>query len=1268
MKEAYNNLKHKHKYLLFTLALAISFMFILQTPLQVHAVDIPKPEKSAGAIVHGMSNDVKSGAQDGYTYGCSNSRLGYVCYVVDPKGKVIGAPKAFKATSGTAWLDGTSPIITTLKGNSVTGTPSAIAPWNKVPYYIAGGSEMPAIKSWLQSPQSCYAGNIGGYGFIAQYWSKDLVEKYKNKEAYIVVESLINFIWCDYYGSTKPEKGMSYIDAIDYMNALSDAAIIDLYKTHDPSIVTYYNNLIEDSEADMQKFYDTGDTSYRDTADEMKQSAMNHAASARACLISALKDAFKDPDFVFLPGSMTQADGKKWVGSPILGTPRDMENYREKYLGISNTSFASITCNVAPNSEFTENQPEDLGAGFGYYNPNKQPVDVSTLQRTDIGLCTFIVLNEKGGTHTWDSKTYPNDEGPAPREPEGEKDKTKWTIIKSYRVKFKDGTLKDTIPGSLKRTQTLDSIIIEDEPLGKAYNDGTNVGYLNYKVIGWKTSGTEKDIADSTVWESSVPGPIGKSGTSSGSTTLDKDHHVLYVLLEATVQPKQDEYETNYLLREASITRRIYSSAPDRKKDAKGNEVKDLTTVTFQWVRPAHKLECGGHTYSSHNETCSGHDHEPSCPVDCTDDHKCKGCECDGDHDCGGFDTMSDTTVVFKLQNSKKDNYPEVLATKSGWQKIVSEAGGRTEWIQECNDVTEQNTVARREYKGLDFLAVIHRGKDPVTLVQWRNAEVFGGNPNSDLAGLATVSGKSRYTVANKATEAPATSSYDTKFTATIADNSQDLDTKMQVTKGNEYGDTCSEQSRKFALDKGKNTNITASVKVQVYNKDLKNWFGSEIKNETTDDTKSMSSLSPISSLASGTNRSSGVRVAGGSISFMPYVEMIYDTPNDDENHHAYVFSTNLTRTISFNSYAEINWTERTFENITLDSLQWSTHAQAAKHSAFGTVLPGGATLSLRIKDADRQKVTLISYQPLLNGAGKTQVDNTGTSSLDDASKVKSNHESFVSSVISDLEKLLVKQWWVGDDYSIDPNTGNQAWNGGQLVDPDVSLIHDPSRPGAAKTSSGAETKYYLGIDAGEGTGEGDLDVNQGSTSVKYYTFFTDTAGNIRMVEGDTIASGTANRGQGTVVCAAGGSPTGIAADFEKRTRVISKLQYGLGYRGGNDQRSEVDWASDGKWYNEAFDGITYAVYTTDITVGFAKPGDREVVLDPKLCPANNGTSDMFSSYFTAQFKTGDTVPGKSQKYIVGTFNGKDVPMTGMDMLFWSRKFYIPNVTTQDLH
>lgn len=180
------------------------------------------------------------------------------------------------------------------------------------------------------------------------------------------------------------------------------------------------------------------------------------------------------------------------------------------------------------------------------------------------------------------------------------------------------------------------------------------------------------------------------------------------------------------------------------------------------------------------------------------------------------------------------------------------------------------------------------------------------------------------------------------------------------------------------------------------------------------------------------------------------------------------------------------------------------------------------------------------------------------------------------------------------------------------------------------------------------------------------YTFFTNTDGEVRYIKNNV----NPNKGSETM----GEPASGGMADFlNLRTHVVDKLTDAVEQNTGNDQAYGDEGIRSGKqrWYSEAFDGVTIIVQKTKLTVGYKVPGERTSVLDPRLCkPNKNGQAGMFAdgSYSSSQYKCRDHNEAYMTEDLAGTFKSTSVYTEDMDMFFWSRIFYIPNVNTQDLH
>ena len=428
-----------------------------------------------------------------------------------------------------------------------------------------------------------------------------------------------------------------------------------------------------------------------------------------------------------------------------------------------------------------------------------------------------------------------------------------------------------------------------------------------------------------------------------------------------------------------------------------------------------------------------------------------------------------------------------------------------------------------------------------------------------------------------------------------------------------------------------------------------------------------------------------------GTINFVPYIKMQYDTPTSHDN-VVYVsgkYGRSLTVnehvgvyfTPSNNNQNIVNTNSKTIKGkLSIQSNQWSTHATAIAKAGTLSVLPGGAVLDLAVLKENRQRFVVESIKPILAGSGLTQVNSTGSSSLKtDDTTAKQEHVDFVKQVVEALEGLSVQQYVTNQN--VDPKTYKRnVWLAGKEVNP----------------TSKTDSKYYFRADDDKDSktsgksNMGDIDVRIGGanaypykdikstissqTIIDYYTFFSDTAGNIKYKTGKSLAEvskiGNVDS-EGTVILKKGESSSAISNEdiirINNKTHIVDKLVKALERNTGSD--SDAKWVDDGHWYNEAFDGVTYVYQRTELTLGTINPYIRSSVLDPQLTPHSSGKSDMFKYYKASQFKMREysEVYGKGNEGKLADYRGVEFKTELLDKLFISDIFFIPNVTVQDL-
>lgn len=760
-------------------------------------------------------------------------------------------------------------------------------------------------------------------------------------------------------------------------------------------------------------------------------------------------------------------------------------------------------------------------------------------------------------------------------------------IVKSYHT-VNETTGEDIDDGCFITEDVSKNIIIDDEP--------------EYKVEKWVVTDSDPTEVPGNSWN--PPGSPQDSGNSSGSTKVENPGKTLFVLLKKTEQEEEEEIPEgiDYVIEQSQITKQVLLSEAQTNPDAK-----NIKTYEFKWNLPSLKNSCPGHRYKSGEHNVYDEDGDF---IGTEDEYS--------NAYCGNWQ-ITDKTITVGLKNDLYLDYPEILADSNAWRKLPAIGEQTTQTYDRGNNFGSHD----KGYTNWDYKMVIHRGNDKLTLAEWKGLGL-------EVAEVSSTG----YAIGNTPSGTRKKMDYSETFDVRLSDNSPDKSTTSAPGHGSGHG-TCGSET--------KNANLTNALTISPLVVLIKTYSGSP-DGGTTD---TSCRTDKVIDMSAGSQMITGVMLpTGTTVGFYPYIEMRFDTITD-KDYPAYVLG-QYRRSISPNDYAEIRWTKTNNYNLTLSSRQWSTHASATSGSEWrqkDSVLPGGAVMNLGIKESDRQKVTVVTYQTILEGDGRTQAEFAGeVQGMEEADAV-SYHESYVGTVTDGLEGLSVEQY-------VDTDWDNSDAFGGQIVEPGSNL---GSIGGGGKAST--EDKYYFRGDMGTAQ-DGDLDVRQLSYNSTKYVFSSDTSGNILM-NGSVIL--TKNQDASALSNA-------TAKNINNRTYIVDKLVKAIERNTGSD--SGATNVSDGAWYNEAFDGITVIVQTTVLETGMIDPATRTAVLDVKLTPKNKGQSDLFSSAYISQFKMkSQTIYGEDD--MIGTFSNmggsKSVYMKEMENLYKTKPFYIPNVNVQDL-
>jgi len=847
---------------------------------------------------------------------------------------------------------------------------------------------------------------------------------------------------------------------------------------------------------------------------------------------------------------------------------------------------------------------------------------VADLARNDYGYALHVYKTAgESMTQTYD-ESQGDTEHPAPDpqniplKSEDDKNSRVINIVKTYQIKKSTGETKHVT--TLSRTENPATIKIMDEP--------------TYKVREWFISEVFNNPSQDTTWETSKQqAPITNpsiteepkaltNGTVPATIKVYKPSTTLYVLLVKTEDPEpQNPSNADLIIHESQITKAVETINPN----ISGWGPK---TMNFK----AHSLNG-----SCSNQTILGINPQGGFPI--------MGiCNAPYQLDDQAFDYNVNNTKPIDTIIQPKES---LLSFKPLIDKGNDASGNRTTLFEELYPVNSFN-----------YKLVIWRGKDIPTIASYK--EQNQGDISQLLNRYGNTPQGSRYT--NK-----------TQYTHNL---SILLDADLL---NGDYETTsitpCTHRLIKKVDHINLNTlNYDAVATVEVY------WGEEhEIGNETvtTPQTNKANlagiSLTPKFSLGQMLQYTDPIK-------FYPYFRMTYQTTGqqDTERTNINILSQWLSEIIP-NDYVETAWATKDEFNLNLKSTQWSLHAKATgqekgwDHS--NRVLPGGAIYTLDTDSNNKTYASVITWQPYLEDEVLDKVILTGSNYTYEATEEP--HKQLAEQAKEALENWRIVQYVKdvskknGTTPDITDKKNASIALDGLKIEPNVSL-KELGLSGKANT----DAKYQLTSASDENLpSESDLDILKTKETITKYKVSADVEGKVYVYKDTGNGNGssdwkviaTLNKTQGPEAL------TGEALALDNRTKIVTNVCKVLTRNTGND--TTAAWASsDGKWYNEAFDGICIVRRETTFTLGFSVPSIRSAALDPALCPENKGQSDLFSKAFVSQFAMNNKSDSPSmQDYsdgCIGTFKGQEVIMAGWQELFKTMPFAIPNVNVQDIH
>lgn len=797
--------------------------------------------------------------------------------------------------------------------------------------------------------------------------------------------------------------------------------------------------------------------------------------------------------------------------------------------------------------------------------------------------------NEVNQGKSGEQTTYDESKGDTPAPPADESDGA-YTIVKNYRYS-NDGGNTYIDAGCYNIKNIASKIIIENEQ--------------SYKVVGWKISNQTSTNINSVTWEGSIPGNVTQTGTTAKTVQLSGTEKCLYVLLEKTSGSSGGTGD--FEISQASLTKRVRFS--------EASTTKGFNTHSFGWTSGAFSLSsCSGHSYTDNCGNMTNHSNDKK-KADGTTDHSGDTTYCGGHTDyCSNFKLL-DNIISVSLKNQNVSTAPKIMVQKHGWQNVVQDTSASSlaeYWHKFRRPSNGADTPSR---SGWDYVCVLWRGEDDLTVAQWKN-DTSTNNLMSEIG----------FKVANAPQGIRKTSDFVNTFTAKFIGAYQDNSTEYGASTASPHSNKVCKQTMNYSFRSDTALSLS-NIKVLV-----KVYSGQSNRDSSNEALKKN-------------------QAEVGSITFYPYIKMRYDKYTSSyenvKSQTAYVLG-NYARTLNLRNGVTVRFeSEDDGNTLEAQSNQWSTHTSLIKNinSLFGTtdnaykVIPGGATLNIKNRDDAKSKdVKVITYQCILEGDGKTQVDYTGSVSGDfTEATADSNHKATVNSVVESLKTLRLELFGNKsarkEPFSGENITKSKKFNG---------------------KSISSDSKYNW-----DDFNDLYINVAEGNTSKEKYVFSADAEGNIRM-NGEVIVT----KGQG-----AESINNRTAKTINDKTQVVTQLVKALERNTGND--NSTTWSSaDGKWYNEAFDGVTVLVSTTTINTGLWDPMERSTVFDPKLTPSQSSKESIGNSFYSFQMRTAaysDLYEGEVNR--VGNFMGVNV-YSNVDLieLFKTDKWFSSNITTQDLN
>ena len=931
----------------------------------------------------------------------------------------------------------------------------------------------------------------------------------------------------------------------------------------------------------------------------------------------------------------------------------------------------------------------DLGL-YQYDNSSQDTLWHKLNYHNNLGYGVMVTsLTEQEGTSTFDEKTYGTNysEGPSEDKSKDGGNEAQNNIVKFYAKKTgNDYTYKS----NYTREKTVGTIVIEDELIG------------GYTVDNWFTSPTYKKPVTQTDSYDDTKNSIEnkQSGTDTGTVTLNQGETLYVRLIESpkvvkiyTTGGNTDKVETdpNPEFSDGKLIIKTPDDGYDYEENTQSPEDKDVTSweevpdgkTTTDTTVPIEDDTTVIYIHYNKDPEDTGsklllHENEISHQFNLSDANG--GSLVDGIRKYSSVSVSGNCPYTWSCSNPDHGTHscsaPYVYQNSDDWSFTITNdadyASNKTftwAWVQTDQKDYSGNGLSESGGTGTSLpngeIILQRTINDTVTLYPGKN----GGNESKlQEMGLRAPSYTPAKARKDGATDQPTRKTWYETFTTNWQFHDVNAPTAYfesdhDYSATDSHTSTGNEATVNAAYSKANNTTVYGL------------WGRANAGLSSPDETSNLSSAKWVFNNLN--FRPLKEHLKTSEIQFYPYYKMKFVSEINGAEQDAYLTSENLSKLLNVqrvDTSISANGNTQIGNSLYLDSTQWSIHTKAQtlleNNGVHDTrsLLPSGAiyTLSdgeLSGNKAPNKYIGIHLYSTYV--ADKSKLANTGD--ILNESEANAQIDAFKEEVKRVLEGYEIQMFGAL----------------GIIADEDEFQKEAVKITGAA----GKAGEYQIGTSIFDrDTSKYDLETNENYTShtakanradidikdIKEVTYdwklTSDADGNIRIYrDGQELASLTKTQGVASIT-------NKDVQEFDARTKLVTNYVAALDRNMGSDRTGN-------KWYNEGWDELHCKELRLAYTMGFARDnngsaGQRSAALNIKANGKLDSRSDMFNGAeeknrtwrFLTSEKSLDSEAKKHNVGYIGTFNGIEVFVPGMQSLFTSKLFYTSNTSVMDLN